>query len=738
MALKALRIFISSPGDVAEERLIARRVIGRLDSQLGGVVGLEAVFWEHQPLVATASFQEQLPNPSETDIVIVILWSRLGTVLPNHIRRSDGSPYASGTEFEFEDAISGFRTNGKPDIVAYRKTAKLELSSDSATAAEQLKQTQALDQFTAKWFSNTADGSLKAAFHRFESPADFEELLEAHLARLVDQHLPPGVRSRATATTWRAGSPFRGLEPFDAEHASVFFGRTAAVANVLLKLRRQTERGKAFVLIVSMSGGGKSSLVRAGVLPLLLQPGVVGSANLWRHAIMRPSEGQGDLLLALTKALTQPSAMPQLSVAALAASDTELLSTRVCAALDDIANAQHATAKVDCQLALVVDQLEEMFSDPRFTPAARERFIATLAALARSGRVSVLATLRSDVYPRLAELPTLIDLKEGDGQFDLLPPSPLEIGQIIRSPAAAAGLRFEMRGHNAERLDDTIRDAAAKNPGALPLLEFLLEELYKGRNSEDVLTFRAYEELGGVEGALARRAEQVIASVSPPAQQALPSVFRELVALGVDDDSKTLRRTAPRTAFISAAANELVDALLSARLLISSADSHGEPVISLAHEALLEFWPRLADWRDRNRENLHIHARLSAAAMLWEKQKRSADFLLARGKPLVEARALIADGVRLSPLEAELVKVSERRSQRFTRLRNSAIAGLAVLAVVASVTAYLANQQSNIARMQATTAQRTTDFMVSLFNIADPEQNRGEKVTVREILDMAA
>jgi Tfp pilus assembly protein PilF len=719
IALKTLRIFISSPGDVAEERLIARRVIGRLDSQVGDVLHLQPVFWENQPLLATASFQEQLPNPSATDVVISILWSRLGTVLPGHIRRADGSSYASGTEFEFEDAVEAFRRTGKPDIVVYRKTATPEWSADPDTAAEQLKQQQLLQGFVAKWFMNPADGSLKAAFHSFASSADFEELLEAHLTRLVARHLPPGVRARTVSPTWHSGSPFRGLEVFDLEHAPVFFGRTAAVASVLLKLRRQIERGRAFVLIVSMSGGGKSSLVRAGVLPLLLQPGVVGNATQWRHVIMRPAEGQGDLTVALTQGLLQPAALPNLE-----SGDFSTLTQRVLAALPE-----------DCHLALVVDQLEEMFSDEHIGPRKRAQFIDALAALARSGRVCVLATLRSDVYPRLAELPTLIELKEGDGQFDLLPPARREIGQIIRSPASAAGLRFEVREHTGERLDETIRDAAAQNPGALPLLEFLLEELYKLRSSEDVLTFSAYEGLGRVEGALAQRAEQIVASVSPEAQAALPSVFGELVALGADDQTRVLRRHAPRGAFATPAAKELVDALIAARLLISSAEGQGEPVISLAHEALLEFWPRLAEWRDKNRENLHIHARLTAAVATWEQHGRSPDFLLARGKPIAEARALVADGVRLSEAESALVSASARRARRFQRIRAGAIASLVILTLLASAAAYLAHEQSNVARIQATTAQRTTDFMVNLFTVADPEENRGETVTVREILD---
>jgi tetratricopeptide (TPR) repeat protein len=731
VALKTLRIFISSPGDVAEERLIARRVIGRLDMQVGDSVHLEPVFWEHEPLVATATFQEQILRPSQTDIVLVILFSRLGTALAKHVTRADGTAYASGTEFEFEDALEGFRSRGKPDILVYRKQSRIEWSADAGRAGQQLQQQQALEGFFARWFADPSETALKAAFHSFGTPADFEDLLEAHLWRLVQPHLPAAA-TVSGAASWRSGSPFRGLETFEPEHAAVFFGRTAAVASVLLKLRRQGEAHQAFVLIVAMSGGGKSSLVRAGVLPLLLQPGVVGEAKTWRRALFRPSEGQGDLGLALIRSLLDSRALPELGPAEnVSARAPDELAAQVGTALEQVS----AREGGECHLALVVDQLEEIFSDPRIDARAREAFVAALDALARSGRVWILATMRSDVYPRLVELPVLMKLKEGEGQFDLLPPTLREIGQIIRLPAAAAGLRFEVRSHTAERLDDTIRDAAAKNPGALPLLQFLLEELYQRRSPDDVLTFRAYEELGAVEGALARRAEAVLSGVSEPAQLALPDVFRELVTLSVEDESRVLRRSAPRSAFTTPAANELIGALIEARLLVSALDAQGEATISLAHEALLEFWPRLREWREKNRENLHIHARLSAAANTWEKQGRSADLVLARGRPLAEARALAADGVRLSPAEAALLHASERRARRFVRLRASAVVGLSVLAILASIAAWRATVESNRARIQATTAQRTSDFLVSLFNIADPEENRGETVTVREILD---
>jgi len=739
MPLRSLRVFVSSPGDVAEERLIARRVIGRLEAQFGDVLHLEPLFWEHEPLLATASFQEQVPRTSEADIAIVILWSRIGTALPGHIRRPDGSSYSSGTEFEFEDAVDGFRRNGKPELLVYRKTAHPTWPGDDGLAAQRVAQKIALDQFIEKWFVDSASGSFTGAFHSFESPADFEELLEAHLTRIVERSLGVLELARSATKAWHKGSPFRGLETFGPEHAPIFFGRTAAIASVLMKLRRQAERGAAFVLIMGMSGGGKSSLARAGVLPLMLHPGVLGRAPDWRYACFRPSDGHGDLASALINALTQPSVLPDLpgsDAVKYEKSCASMLDTPQAFAEEIVARLASASpGEGSRHLALVVDQLEEIFSDDRIDQRQREIFAASLDALARTGSVWIVATMRSDLYPKLSDLPILMSLKEGDGQFDLLPPTTREIGQIIRLPAAAAGLRFESRVHTAERLDDIIRDAAAGNAAALPLLEFLLEELYKRRSSDNVLTFRAYEELGGVAGALAQRAEEVLEAVSPEARSTLPLILRELVSLSVEDDTTPLRSVAPLAAFAGAPAQELLHALLEARLFVSYLDDRGHPVVSVAHEALLEHWPRVQVWSEQNREYLRAHARLSAATRAWERENRSRDFLLARGKPLAEARALMYEGVRLSEPETALVDASNLRAKHFQRLRAAAIIGLVVLAISASVAAYFARRESDRAGIQASTSQRTVDFFLSLFTIADPGENRGETVTVREVLD---
>ena len=107
MALERLRIFISSPGDVAEERVLANRLVRRLADEFADRLWIEPIFWEHEPLLASDTFQRQIPRPAECQIAICILWSRLGTRLPADIVRADGSRYASGTEYEFEDAFEG-------------------------------------------------------------------------------------------------------------------------------------------------------------------------------------------------------------------------------------------------------------------------------------------------------------------------------------------------------------------------------------------------------------------------------------------------------------------------------------------------------------------------------------------------------------------------------------------------------------------------------------------------------
>jgi tetratricopeptide (TPR) repeat protein len=754
--INTIRIFISSPGDVFEERTLAQRVIERIQAEFAGRAVLDPIFWEHEPLLATDTFQTQISMPSEADVMVAILWSRLGTRLPKDFTRKDGSRYQSGTEFEFEDAVEGFRANGKPQLLVYRKTAKASVQlDDEAALMDRIDQKRKLDNFIANWFHHTEDGSLKAAFHPFESPSEFEQVLERHLRKMVQRALPDTGRNEETAAAvWKKGSPFRGLQSFDYEHAPIFFGRTKAIGDVLELLRRQAAAGRAFVLVLGMSGGGKSSLARAGVLPMLTQPGVIEGVGHWRRAIFRPSDHRGDLFVGLATALLREHGLhlDDTSAEELA----EVLKTSPAAAVTLIKSALARNAAEqsahsadqrppETRLALVVDQMEEIFTQDWVTAQDREKFIDTIDVLARCGRVWVVATYRADMYPRCASLPKLVTLKEGAGQYDLMPPTATEIGQMVRLPTRAAGLRFEEDFATNERLDDMLRDAAAARPELLPLLQFTLEELYQRRREDGTLTLLAYRELGGVEGSLARRAEKVFEELPREVQGALPRVLDALIHIRREGQEAIGRRRARQSDFDTPTTRDLLNAFIDARLFVTELDDDGQASVMVTHEALLWHWPRVKEWIEQNRENLRVHSRINAAAERWIRENRSPDLLLPTGKPLEEGKSLLESKSNLTSYESAFIQASVAAARRRQHIRYGMVTALGFFALLASLAALFANQQRELAdaeraraEIEAVTAQRTTDFVVGLFEVSDPSESRGKEITAGEILEAGA
>jgi TPR repeat protein/predicted Ser/Thr protein kinase len=523
--------------------------------------------------------------------------------------------------------------------------------------------------------AETPSGVVRLVEHMMEKEPGRRPQSYAALRKAIEE-------STAAPARWTSGSPYRGLAPFDFEHAPIFFGRARAVAGVIEALRAQAASGRAFVLVLGMSGSGKSSLLRAGVLPCLLQPGAIEGVRLWRRAVLRPADAAGDLFDGLAAALMRPEALPELG--ADGTTDRELarllresprgagllVKGGVSQAAAELRRAQGLAEQPDLRLVLVVDQMEEMFTLERIAAAQRAAFFETLSSMARSGHVWVLATLRSDFYARCEELGELMALKEGAGQYHLLPPTPAEVAQMIRHPARAAGLRFEEDAATQVGLDEVLRDAAADQVGNLPLLEFALEELYRRRSAEGMLTHAAYREIGGVEGALTRRAEAAFTSLSPDVQATLADVLGALVRVGSGEEETFNRRYASLDSFVSPDSLALVEAFVDSRLFVADRGDEGRAVVSIAHEALLRSWPRLRQWLEENRELLRVRGRVAAAAALWAEKGKPADLLLAEGKPFEEAAPLLGvRGLDLSADEREFLRASEARDRRRRRAR---------------------------------------------------------------------
>ena len=184
---RTLRVFLSSPGEVRSERLIAERVVQWLDQEFALHLDLRPVMWEREPLLASHHFQDLITPPHDTDIVVVILWSRLGTPLP---RDRFAGPLSggevSGTEWEFEDALKSYRERGAPEILMYRKTAVSTVDlNDTNAAGERLEQKKRLDAFVKKWFAEPDGGNPSRGSWTFADAAQFEEMLEDHLRALA-------------------------------------------------------------------------------------------------------------------------------------------------------------------------------------------------------------------------------------------------------------------------------------------------------------------------------------------------------------------------------------------------------------------------------------------------------------------------------------------------------------------------------------------------------------------------
>ncbi|MEA1672737.1 winged helix-turn-helix domain-containing protein [Nitrospirillum sp. BR 11163] len=536
------------------------------------------------------------------------------------------------------------------------------------------------------------------------APRYIENLRKRGYRTIAPVIFAPHRESDALAETWARESPYVGLAPFGAGHASVFFGRDAAVVRLRDVLASQLPGGRVFVLILGASGSGKTSLVQAGLLPALMRAGaalhVADATVLDLGAI-----GAVPLLTALGGVLLD---LDGDGGPLFAGCGAEQLGQSL---VEDGQGANDGTAPADGRFVLFVDRLEALFSSAFASGLQRQQFLAALDRLARGGQIMVIAACRNDFYPDVVGEPLLMEAKAAGGHFDLMPPSRAEIGQMIRLPAEIAGLSFGGDADGRERLDDLLCEAAAHSPDALPLLQYTLQQLYLLRSPTRELTLAAYRDLGGIEGAIGRRAETTLEGLSPGAQAALPRIFSLIVALSAIDDA--VRGVLARWSDLrSDDERALVQALVDERLFVSRV-SGGEAVFGVAHEALLRQWPRAVSWIAEHRQALRVRSQLEGLARQWAAEGRRPDRLLRRGKPLEEARDLLGEGiVPVGPDVNALVTASARHVKRAERLRLGALAAFAAIALVAAFLGLRAGRAEKVAALRLQESEDLADYML--------------------------
>jgi basic membrane lipoprotein Med (substrate-binding protein (PBP1-ABC) superfamily)/DNA-binding SARP family transcriptional activator len=479
--------------------------------------------------------------------------------------------------------------------------------------------------------------------------ARLEEQILLHDSRLQPRRSSaPSPYPVVTGRQVVAGNPFKGLRAFGEDDARDFFGRDQLVADVV----RRIGSGASLLALVGPSGSGKSSAVRAGVIPAL-RKGAVDGSDRWLTAQMVPGARP---FAELEAALLRSTLDGPDSLAVQLRGEDGLLGAALRLLPDD-----------SSRLLLVIDQFEELYTlvDDDGT---RSAFLDALIPAIDDphGRVSLLLTLRADFYARPLAHPEF-GRRMGDGVVNVVPLTTDELEAAAVEPMRRAGCHFE-----PSVLVALLGDVAGQ-PGALPVFQYTLTELFE-RRAGDIITMGSYEQMGGVLGALAQRAEDLFDGLSEADHEVSRQLFLRLVTIGEGDEWGRRRVAAREVLGLDVdvvALQRVIHAFGDHRLLSFDRDQvTGAPTVEVAHEAILTEWPRLEGWIAEARVDVRRRASLGAAAVEWEAADRNPDYLFA-GTRLDEYEAWAGTSV-LALTELERAFLDEAIAKRDADVRADA------------------------------------------------------------------
>ena len=463
----------------------------------------------------------------------------------------------------------------------------------------------------------------------------------------------PASRTTLVSLDVDRANPYKGLRAFAEADAQNFFGRDVLIERLVAEIG-----SSRFVAVVGASGSGKSSLVRAGVVPKL--------------------RAQGALVVTMIPG-THPLDELETALLRVARDPIPSLLEQLTADERGISRAIKRVLPENGELVLVVDQFEELFTFAG--QRQREGFLDGLAVAVHDRRsaLRLIATLRADLSGRALAHPIVGTLLQDHAV--LLPPlSANELARAITGPAERISVSIEP-ALAAELVVDSVG-----NPGSLPLLQYALAELYERRDGT-TMTLDSYRDIGGIAGALARKADELYATLAADGDQSeVRRLFTRLITPGegTEDTRRRVRRSE-----LASVTEETIDVYGEARLLTFDVDpSTREPTVEVAHEALIQRWPRLRRWIDEDRDLLRLMRHLSEAAVAWDRLDRDPGELY-RGGRLASALE-VEDRLELAAVERDFLDASrrerdadEKRKARANRRLRRALAGVAVALALA-------------------------------------------------------
>ncbi len=451
--------------------------------------------------------------------------------------------------------------------------------------------------------------------------------------------------------------PYMGLRYFDTTDANLFYGRDTLTRELVGRLEKES-----FLAIVGASGSGKSSIVRAGIVPA------------WKAGIDEAGKGSSGSVHVLT-----PTAHPLESLAASLTRESESV-TATSMLMDDMKKDTRSlrlyvrkamSSLGDTSMLLIVDQFEEAFTLCK-DPVERKSFIENLLSLAEEdGTARVVLTIRADFYHYCFEHEGLrLALEKHQANVGAM--NSEELREAIVQPAEKNGWAFE------PALVDLILRDVGMEPGALPLLSHALLETWKRRQGR-MLTLAGYADAGGVKKAITQTAERIYDHLTPAEQFIARGIFLRLTELG-DGEQDTRRRVKmdelARIVDNPDTISKVLKTLTDARLVTTEHDG-----VDVAHEALIREWKTLRNWLDEDRENLRLHRHLTERSQEWEHRRRDPSELYSAAR-LNRIQGWVKENKhQLSPLESEFLKASQNTRTR-RRLQWGVIAFVGIMLLV--------------------------------------------------------
>ncbi|MBD2284503.1 CHAT domain-containing protein [Anabaena cylindrica FACHB-170] len=491
--------------------------------------------------------------------------------------------------------------------------------------------------------------------------------------------------------------PYRGLFAFREEDAHLFFGREEFTADLVKAVKR-----KRFVAVVGASGSGKSSLVFAGLTPQLRQDPNVQ----WQIISFRPGKNPFEALATALVSLRQ--CCPSFSLENILelpedSTTTRLLELDLAIALQQNHQLLHTILekvvqqKFGTRLLLIADQFEELYTlcpEPQ-----RQPFLDLLLnAYSFTPAFTIVLTLRADFYSYALSYRPFSDALQGAVQ-NLGPMNMKELRRVIEEPAKKMQIGLEAG------LTNQLIDEIDQQPGHLPLLEFALTQLWSKQQNR-LLTHQAYQEIGGVEEALANHAEAVYAQLTEADRQRAQQIFIQLVRLG--DDTEATRRLTTREE-VRLENWDLVTRLASSRLVVTNRnESTAEETVEIVHEALIRSWGRLEQWLIVDGDFLRWREQLRLAIRLWENSGHDQGVLL-RGKALIDAQEwqlqraqeLNTNEIRFINKSGELRELEVKQQQRIRKIGISSLVTGLILALGLAGVAWLQGQKARMSETKA-------------------------------------